>query len=101
MIAPFSSDIGVTAFESSAYGKCSCASRYVESTNGFLSLPGTPTKRPLPLRIVNCPASSDRRSACEHVREENGGKRREKKREKEEKTRITRLVKSLVWEACT
>lgn len=48
MIAPFSSDIGVTAFESSAYGRCSCASKYVCSTNGFLSFPpdGTPTNRP-------------------------------------------------------
>lgn len=45
MIAPFSSDIGVTAFESSAYGKCSCASKYVWSTKGFLSLHDTPTKR--------------------------------------------------------
>lgn len=52
MMAPFSSDIGVTAFESSAYGKCSCASKYVDSTNGLRSLPGIP-KRPRPLRIVN------------------------------------------------
>lgn len=36
-MAPFSSDMGVTAFESSAYGKCSCASKYVDNTNGFLS----------------------------------------------------------------
>lgn len=54
MIAPFSSDIGVTAFESSAYGKCSWASRYVDKTNGFLSLPGIPTNLPpRPFLIVN------------------------------------------------
>lgn len=52
MIAPFSSDIGVTAFESSAYGKCSCASKYVDKTNGFRSFPDTPN-RPRPFRIVN------------------------------------------------
>lgn len=78
MIAPFSSDIGVTAFESSAYGKCSCASRYVESTNGFLSLPGTPTKRPLPLRIVNCPECPGGVAACVW------GKRTERNARKEE-----------------
>lgn len=50
---PFSSDIGVTAFESSAYGRCSWASRNVDRTNGFRSPPGGPTKRPRPFLIVN------------------------------------------------
>lgn len=86
MIAPFSSDIGVTAFESSAYGKCSCASRYVESTNGFLSLPGTPTKRPLPLRIVNCGRApiddiTRRAQTSERVREARKKERENKRKE--------------------
>ena len=33
---PFNSDLGVTAVESSAYGRCSWASRYVKRTKGFL-----------------------------------------------------------------
>lgn len=45
-MAPFSSLIGVTALESSAYGRCSWASRYVDRTRGFRS-PGGITMRRL------------------------------------------------------
>jgi hypothetical protein len=42
MPPPPLSDMGVAAAESSAYGRCSCASTYDDSTSGFLS----PYRRP-------------------------------------------------------
>lgn len=63
-MAPFSSDIGVTAFESSAYGKCFCASKYDDKTNGFRSFPGIPN-RPRPFRIVNYLSTQIGKTNCE------------------------------------
>lgn len=57
-MAPLSSDMGVTAAESSAYGRCSWASRYVDRTSGLRSallllLFEPPPTRRGPLRHVN------------------------------------------------